>query len=160
MPSPAAISEARARRKSPARIATRFPQRALALWTPLREPASSITSSWYSEPMWTSSTETAPCTTLSPAPDPVEAAAVNKSAGRRRFPPAFTRYAATSLSNGSGDATAFCSSDSTLARLSSSPGRSRSSQTFITRRYVNVGVKYEPTGRDHGPEVGRARPDG
>ena len=46
---------------------------------PRRELASSITSSWYSEPMCTSSTDTAPWTTLSTAPEPVAAAAASKA---------------------------------------------------------------------------------
>ena len=46
VPSDAASSEARARRKSPARMATRLPQRAFTLSTPRRVAASSITSSW------------------------------------------------------------------------------------------------------------------
>ena len=46
LPSWAAISEARARRKSPATMATRFPQRALTVSTPRLVAASSMTSSW------------------------------------------------------------------------------------------------------------------
>ena len=42
-----------------------FDQRALTLGTPRRVSASSITSSWYSEPMWTSSTAVAPVTASS-----------------------------------------------------------------------------------------------
>ena len=46
VPSEAAISEARASRKSPARMAVRFPHRALTLSMPRRVSASSMTSSW------------------------------------------------------------------------------------------------------------------
>ncbi len=46
VPSEAAISEALANRKSPARMATRLPQRAFTLSTPRRLVASSMTSSW------------------------------------------------------------------------------------------------------------------
>jgi cyclic beta-1,2-glucan synthetase len=65
-------------RKSPARIATMLFHRAFTLGTPRRVSASSITSSWYSEPRCTSSTATAPVTTSSVdgagAPAPHEAA--------------------------------------------------------------------------------------
>ena len=40
-------------------------QRAFTLGTPRRVSASSITSSWYSEPRWTSSTATPPVTASS-----------------------------------------------------------------------------------------------
>jgi hypothetical protein len=46
VPSDAAISEARDRRKSPARIACRLPHLALTVSTPRRVADSSITSSW------------------------------------------------------------------------------------------------------------------
>ncbi len=46
VPRDAAISDARASRKSPATMATRLPQRALTLCTPRRLSASSMTSSW------------------------------------------------------------------------------------------------------------------
>ena len=55
-----ASSDARARRKSPERIARRLPQRAFTLSTVRRVTASSITSSWWSDPRWTSSTDTPP----------------------------------------------------------------------------------------------------
>ena len=54
-----AISDARANRKSPVRIATVLSQRALADGAPRRSGASSITSSWYSVARWVSSTTTA-----------------------------------------------------------------------------------------------------
>ena len=77
VPSEAAISEARDRRKSPARMACRLPHLALTVSTPRRVSASSMTSSWYSEPRWTSSTETPPWTTSSvTAPCRVLAAAM------------------------------------------------------------------------------------
>ena len=60
VPSDAANSDARASKKSPERIATRLPHFALTDGTPRRVSASSITSSWYSEPIWTSSTEMPP----------------------------------------------------------------------------------------------------
>ena len=70
VPSEAAISDAFASRKSPARIARRLPQRAFTLATLRRVSASSITSSWYSEPTCTSSTATPPritsCDTVPP----------------------------------------------------------------------------------------------
>ena len=46
VPSEAAIFDARARRKSPARMALRLPHLALTLSTVRRVTASSITSSW------------------------------------------------------------------------------------------------------------------
>ena len=60
VPSEAAISDALASRKSPARIAVRLPHRAFTLSTVRRVTASSMTSSWYSDPRWTSSTATPP----------------------------------------------------------------------------------------------------
>ena len=65
VPRLAAISDAFASRKSPARIALRFPQRAFTLSTVRRVTASSITSSWYSDPRCTSSTEVPPMITSS-----------------------------------------------------------------------------------------------
>ena len=44
-----------------------FDQRAFTDGTPRRVSASSITSSWYSDPRWTSSTATAPVTASSAA---------------------------------------------------------------------------------------------
>ena len=62
--------DARDSRKSPARIACRLPHLALTVSTPRRVSASSITSSWYSEPRCTSSQATPPCTTSSLAGAP------------------------------------------------------------------------------------------
>ena len=45
-----------------------FDQRAFTLGTPRRVSASSITSSWYSEPRWTSSTAAPPVIASSDAP--------------------------------------------------------------------------------------------
>ncbi len=71
-----------------------FDQRAFTEGTPRRVSASSITSSWYSDPRWTSSTATAPVTTSSDTArfEPVAAyAAHNVNVGRIRFPPAAIR---------------------------------------------------------------------
>ena len=59
------MSEARANRKSPVRIATEFVHRAFAATAPRRTVASSITSSWYSVARWVSSHTTADITTPS-----------------------------------------------------------------------------------------------
>src|SRR5437763_13093966 len=91
-PRDAARDDARASRKSPARIATMLLHRALTLGTPRRVVASSITSSWYSEPRWTSSHATPPVTAspdADPAAPPVQAhMAHNVRVGRSRLPPA------------------------------------------------------------------------
>ena len=99
VPSEAAISEALASRKSPARIALRLPQRALTLSTPRRVSASSITSSWHSEPTCTSSTETPPRITSSvttaataAASGASAAAEATVNSGRARLPPALMRW--------------------------------------------------------------------
>jgi len=65
VPNEAAISDARDSRKSPARIACRLPHFALTVSTPRRVSASSITSSWYSEPVCTNSHEMPPFTARS-----------------------------------------------------------------------------------------------
>ena len=57
------MSEARANRKSPVRIAIELSHRALALCAPRRRSASSITSSWYSVARCVSSTTSAAGTT-------------------------------------------------------------------------------------------------
>ena len=91
VPSEAANSEARANRKSPARMARRFPHLAFTLATLRRTWASSITSSWYSEPRCTNSTATPPVSTSSVAGVggswPMAAAAITNP-GRTRLPPA------------------------------------------------------------------------
>ena len=63
VPRSAVISEARANRKSPVRIAIELFQRALADMAPRRSTASSMTSSWYSVDRWVSSMATAAGTT-------------------------------------------------------------------------------------------------
>jgi hypothetical protein len=84
------MSEARANRKSPVRIATVFVYRELALGAPRRTSASSMTSSWYSVARWVSSTTTAAGTTPA-APGSPKCAARIVSSGRNRLPPASTR---------------------------------------------------------------------
>ncbi len=68
------------RRKSPVRTATELPQRWLALGTPRRTSASSITSSWYSVARWVSSTTTAEGTMPGAYGSPNCAASVTKAA--------------------------------------------------------------------------------
>ncbi len=74
----------------------RLPQRALTLSTKCRVVASSMTSSWYSDPRCTSSQATPPSIDLpgdrgvDPAGTAVNAAAMAK-AGRWRLPPALIR---------------------------------------------------------------------
>ena len=60
MPRSAEISDARANRKSPVRMATVFPHVAFTDVWPRRLTASSMTSSWYSVARWTISMATAP----------------------------------------------------------------------------------------------------
>ena len=93
------MSEARANRKSPVRIATVLSQRALALAAPRRSAASSITSSWYSVARWVSSTTTADGTTPGAVGSPNWAAS-STSSGRERLPPASTRWVEASVTNG------------------------------------------------------------
>ena len=80
-------------------------QRAFTLGTPRRVSASSITSSWYSEPRCTSSQATAPVSASADAAwfEPLVLAYEehNVRVGRRRFPPAPMRWVATSARNGS-----------------------------------------------------------
>ena len=82
-------------------------QRAFTLGTPRRVSASSITSSWYSEPRCTSShgdgagDRVGGCRRRS-APSVLAYAAQSVSVGRRRLPPAPMRWVATSARNGSG----------------------------------------------------------
>jgi hypothetical protein len=116
VPSEDASSDARASRKSPERIARMLPQRALTLATPWRVAASSITSSWWSEPTWTSSHATPPVTASSEITSPMSAPAGTQpaavaadtapSSGRSRLPPALTRCEAISFIAGSSDSTA------------------------------------------------------
>ena len=89
------MSEARANRKSPVRIATVLSQREFALGAPRRTVASSITSSWYSVARWVSSTTTAAGTTRV-GPRSPNCAASSTSSGRNRLPPAVDRGARTS----------------------------------------------------------------
>ena len=119
VPSVAAISEARDSRKSPARMACRLPHLALTVSTPRRVSASSITSSWYSDPRWTSSQATPPRTTSSDAGVPPTWAAVMATTGRRRLPPATTRWEAISVRYGSELRTASCSATSIRPRSAS-----------------------------------------
>ena len=83
--------DARARRKSPERIATMLLQRALTLGTPRRVSASSITSSWCSEPRWTSSHATPPVTTSSLTGSSPPAAAYAGAQGEGRPDPLAAR---------------------------------------------------------------------
>ena len=115
-PSSATMSAARAKRKSPTRIAMELPQRALALCAPRRTGASSITSSWYSVARWVSSTTVADSTTSALPPPPISAATA-ASSGRNRLPPASTRCRAASATSGSSLVTARCSCSSTAARV-------------------------------------------
>ena len=62
-PSSATIDDARANSRSPVRMATVLPHRALALARRGAARAESMTSSWYSEARWVSSTTTAASTT-------------------------------------------------------------------------------------------------
>src|SRR5205814_1615211 len=97
----------------------------LTLGTPRRVSASSMTSSWYSDPWWTSSIATAPVTASAPAgPSPPAAAYAAHSVrvGRMRFPPAPMRCEATSARKRSGVLTASWSESSTRARSSASDG--------------------------------------
>ena len=123
-PSEAAREDARARRKSPARMATMFDQRWLTLSTPRRVDASSMTSSWYSDPRCTSSTATAPVTTSSEtgSPGPAAYPAHRARAGRIRLPPAPMRWEATSVRNGSPVWTELRRAASTRTRSSASQG--------------------------------------
>jgi hypothetical protein len=91
VPSDAASPDARDNKKSPDRMATKLPHLAFTDGTPRRVSASSITSSWYSEPIWTSSTEMPPVITSSVTTAPPAAAAAIATTGRNRFPPAPTR---------------------------------------------------------------------
>ena len=98
-PRSARRSDALANRKSPVRIATVLSQRALAEAAPRRRGASSITSSWYSVARWVSSTTTAEGTTPAASGSPNwEASRV--SSGRKRLPPASTRWRAALVTNG------------------------------------------------------------
>ena len=130
---PAAISDALARRKSPARIALRLPQRALTLSTPRRVSASSMTSSWHSEPTWTSSTATPPRITSSVTAASMAAASGARAAaeatanrGRARFPPAVMRWPPIWAISSSSAATAAIRASSTRAGSPAMPGRRRS----------------------------------
>ncbi len=76
--------------RSPARIATLLPHTACALGTPRRTSASSMTSSWYSEPRCVSSSAAAAEMTSSVAPSP-NCAVSSASIGRTRLPPASYR---------------------------------------------------------------------
>ena len=121
-------------------------QRAFTLGTPRRVSASSITSSWYSDPRWTSSTATAPVIAASVAgPTPWAAYPVQRvSAGRRRFPPAFTRWAATSPRKGSSDRTAAASSVSTRSRSVASGSSPSAASGCICAGYGVVGTNSKP----------------
>ena len=128
-------------RKSPARIATMLLQRAFTDGTPRRVSASSMTSSWYSEPRCTSSTLTAPVTASDDAASPAPAAAYaaqRVSTGRIRFPPAVTRWDATSSRKRSGLRTASRRASSTRTRSADSGASSRVSAGRMARGYAGL----------------------
>ena len=119
VPSDAAISDARESRKSPARMACRLPHLAFTVSTPRRVGASSMTSSWYSDPVCTSSQAMPPWTASSLAGPSAICAATRVSTGRRRLPPATMRWEAMSLRYASGVRT---DSTSAASMRSTSPG--------------------------------------
>ena len=123
VPSDAAISDARDSRKSPARIACRLPHLAFTVSTPRRVSASSMTSSWYSEPGAPVRTRHRPGRTSSEARSPSTCAPATASTGRRRLPPATMRWEAISLRYGSGVTTASCIADSMRRRSRSIDAR-------------------------------------
>ena len=129
-PRSASRSEARANRKSPVRMATVLSQRAFAEAAPRRSGASSMTSSWYRVARWVSSTTTAEGTTPDATGSP-NCAASRVSSGRKRLPPASTRWRAALVTNGYSLTTDWRSRPSTSASRiptwASSPASGRSS---------------------------------
>ncbi len=162
-PSDAASDEARARRKSPARMATMLFHRAFTLGTPRRVSASSITSSWYSDPRCTSSTATAPVIASSEAGPgslpvhPAAYAAQSAKVGRMRFPPALIKWAATSPRKGSGERTDSWSEVSTRARSAASGPRLTAVAGFDDVSDPVMGQRYAATGTNSKPEVLKSR---
>ena len=118
-PSWAVSSEDFENSQSPARIATWLSHRAFAESAPRRREASSITSSWYSDARWVSSTTQAAVRTPSPSASAVSAAS-STSRGRNRLPPACIRCRQASVMNGASDWI------SRSSRASTSPSRPRS----------------------------------
>ena len=90
-PRSAVIRLARAKSRSPVRIATLLPYVTWAAGTPRRTGASSMTSSWYSDARCVVSTLTAALTTWSVTPLP-SCAMRSVRVGRIRLPPADSRY--------------------------------------------------------------------
>ncbi len=140
VPRPAAISDALASRKSPARMALRFPHLALTLSTPRRVSASSMTSSWHNEPTCTSSTDTPPRMTssltqraMAAASGASAAAEATANRGRARFPPAVMRCEPICAMSSSSAATAVRRASSTRWRKPGIPVSWRSGLSDATR---------------------------
>ncbi len=108
--------DARAKMRSPVRIATELPHTSWAVGAPRRNGAESITSSWYSVARCVSSTTTAAWTTSGREASPRWAHS-RVSSGRMRFPPASTRWRDVASANGSELEMASRSFFSTRARL-------------------------------------------
>ena len=119
-------------------------QRAFTLGTPRRVSASSITSSWYSEPRCTSSTETPPV--IGVVRRPVRGPwrrrpAQTARAGRSRLPPAAIRWPATSERKGSSARTEARSAASTRSMSGAIGAKPRASSGDMRRRVRRAGNK-------------------
>ena len=132
------MSEARAKRKSPVRIATVLSQRAFADGAPRRSGASSITSSWYSVARWVSSPRPRP-TDDADGVGVAELRGHSATIGRNRLPPASTRWRDASETNGSSLVTASRRPSSTASQAAAQP-----------LRQLGVGERDSPNGQGCG----------
>ncbi len=133
-------------------MATRFPNRLLTLSTLRRMVASSMTSSWYSEARWTSSTATAPIRSSSVASLVPAVAVARASRGRSRLPPAEIRCVVTSSKKPSPVTTEALSRGSSRRSPSCRRGRPRASVGFTLPN-----VRSQPSDVHKSPGPGRRK---